>query len=102
MAAGPYSERTVWAANKEDTLLQSLDDVTVAFHKTSGDTHILNFLSTAIINVLTEGAETFSSARPKILSKIQMSSEDCSDAIIVATFLELDDVGLISPQAGRQ
>lgn len=98
MPAGPYSDNTIWHANASQMLLSQMDDVTIAFHKVSGDTHILNFLSAATVKVLSDGAETFASAAPKILEEIQMSSGDCPDGLIESTILQLDEVGLIAPQ----
>ena len=86
----------------EHMLLRPLEDVTIAFHKLSGDTHILNFLSSAVIKVLSLGAETFATATPKILDEIQVSIEDCPASLIQETMLQLDEVGLITPQKGAE
>ena len=98
MPAGPYTEQTLWVANKDQITLHTLDDVTVAFHKISGDTHILNFLSLAIIKTLSVNDESFSSAAPKIWQDIQVGEQDCPIQLIKDTFLQLDDVGLITPR----
>jgi len=98
MSAGPYSDDTVWITDNQSMILHALDDVIVAFHKISGDTHILNFLSVAVIKTVAAGGETFSSATPKILSEIQMTADDCPEQLIVDTFLQLDEVGLIAPK----
>ena len=97
MPAGPFSAETVWSTNLDNLILQPLEDVTVVFHKVSGDTHILNFLSAATVKVLSIGGETFASAAPKILKEIQMSPEDCPDGLIQETILQLDDAGVVAP-----
>jgi len=102
MPAGPYSDQTQWLANKDQIILRQLDDATVVFHKTSGDTHVLNFLSLAIINILSNDAETFNSAAPKILLEIGMEQDDCPIQLIKDTFLQLDDVGLIVPRVADE
>lgn len=98
MPAGPYTDQTLWTANQDQILLRTLDDVTVAYHKVSGDTHILNFLSLAILETLSVQDETFASAAPQIWKAIQVGEQDCSIELIKGTFLQLDDVGLISPK----
>ena len=98
MSAGPYSDDTVWVTDNQRMILHALDDVIVAFHKISGDTHILNFLSAAVIKTVAASGETFSSAAPKILAEIQMKAEDCPRQLIIDTFLQLDEVGLIAPK----
>jgi len=97
MPAGPFSEETIWSTDLDNLILQPLGDVTVVFHKVSGDTHILNFLSVAAAKVLSTGGETFASAAPKILKEIQMSTEDCPDGLIKETILQLDDAGVVAP-----
>jgi len=99
MPAGPYSEDMLWAANKDDFTLRPMEDVLLVFHKMSGDTHILNFLSAAVIHVLSQEAETFASAESKILAHVDLTPEDCPPGLIKKTILELDDVGLVGPQA---
>lgn len=98
MPAGPYTDQTLWTANRSQLILRSLDEVTVAFHKVSGDTHILNFLSLSILRTLSEHDESFASAAPKIWQKIQVGEQDCPIQLIRTTFLELDDAGLIAPR----
>jgi len=102
MPAGPYSDDTQWCADPDKIILETLEDVTVAFHKVSGDTHILNFMSAAVVAVLSEGPETFASATPKILNYIQLDEADCPDGIIKETILQLDEVDLIAPSRGNQ
>jgi hypothetical protein len=99
MLAGPYSEDTLWRADTGQMILQPSETVVIAFHKVSGDTHILNFLSTAALNILSASEETFGSAVPKILAEIEMTPEDCPDSLIKSTILELDDLGLVIARA---
>jgi len=98
MSAGPYSEETLWTADINQMILQPFEDVTIAFHKISGDTHILNFLSAATIKVLAAGDETFTSASSKILDEIHITAADCPEGLIADTILQLDDVGLVNPR----
>ena len=99
MPAGPYSEHTVWVACKDELITRSMEDVLFVFHTLSGDTHILNFLSAAIVDVLSAGGETFASAEQKIISKMSLAPEDCPPGLIKKTILELDDTGLVRPKA---
>ena len=98
MAAGPFSDSTLWIANTDQVVLRNLEDVTLAFHKASGDTHILNFLSAAIIKVLAEQPETVASVAPKVIAEIGVDKSDCPPGLIKQTLLQLDDVGLVAPQ----
>jgi len=99
MPAGPYSEKTRWSADKDGLIVRPMEDVLLVFHKLSGDTHILNFLSAAIVDVLSQGSETFASAEPKILRHTSLTAEDCPPRLIKETILLLDDIGLVRPQA---
>ncbi len=97
MSAGPYSEQTTWTADISKMLLQPSESVTIAFHKISGDTHILNFLSAATLKILAKGDENFATAFPKILDEIQMTEHDCPASLVKRTILELDELGLVIP-----
>lgn len=100
MAAGPYSDETLWTADITRLVIRAMEDVNLVFDTLSGDTHALNFLSAAVIQVLSDGEETFASAAPKVLETIGMEEGDCPKGLIKDTILQLDDAGLVMPAEG--
>ena len=97
MAAGPFSSDTIWAANAAHLVMEPHDDVLVVFHRGSGDTHILNFLSAAIVERLIEKAGTFEDVNSHVLNYLELDAEDCPPELVESTMLQLDDTGLICP-----
>lgn len=101
MAAGPYSAQTQWVANAAHLIMEPHEDVLVVFHRGSGDTHILNFLSAAIVELLIEKGGTFSDVNSRVLAHLELDAEDCPPELVESTILQLDDTGLICPQEAR-
>lgn len=99
MSAGPFTDDTVWRADLDNLILCPFGDVTLAFHRLSGDTHVLNFLSEAVLKVLSNGEETLVSIVPKVIEEIQVPADECPNGVIEQTLLQLDEIGLVAPQA---
>lgn len=98
MAAGPYSDETVWTVDPTKLIIDMREDVFLVFHRESGDTHILNFLSAGIYEVLeTDGPANFSAITSRVREKMELMPEDCPHSLIVKTVLELDDVAIVHP-----
>lgn len=101
MAAGPYSADTLWVADAANLIVDAHDDVFVVFHKQSGDTHILNFLSAGIVEVLRdEGAANFATIAERAWKLLEIDEIDCPIDLIKNTTLQLDDVGIVYPSLG--
>lgn len=98
MAAGPYSADTLWVARAAHLIVEPHEDVSVVFHKLSGDTHILNFLSAAIVELLEEEPGTFAEVTGRVLTYLELDADDCPPSLVESTMLQLDDTGLIAPQ----
>ena len=98
MAAGPYSDETVWTVDPTKLIIDMREDVFLVFHRDSGDTHILNFLSAGIYEVLeSDGPANFEAIAARIWGKMELTPEDCPQDLIVKTILELDDVAIVYP-----
>lgn len=99
MAAGPYSAATLWTVNKDNMIVEEQEDVQLVFHRQSGDTHILNFLSAGVVEVLEQGGPaTFQTIADTVRDKFELDVGECPLSLIKATVLELDDVALVYPQ----
>ncbi len=102
MAAGPYSAETLWVADSANLIINSHDDVFLVYHKRSGDTHILNFLSAGILEVLKAGGPAnFNDIASRVWSFLELDEADCPVHLIQDTTLQLDDVGVVFPTAHR-
>ncbi len=98
MAAGPYSAATLWLADAENLIVDPHDDVFLVFHKLSGDTHILNFLSAGILEVLkNKGPANFVTIANWVWKFLDIDENDCPIKLIEDTVLQLDDVGVLYP-----
>lgn len=98
MAAGPYSADTLWFADTANLIVDPHDDVFLVFHKLSGDTHILNFLSAGVLETLKVGGPAnFSVIATRVWEFLDLDEEDCPVKLIEDTVLQLDDVGVLYP-----
>lgn len=101
MAAGPFSADTLWTVDSAHMIVDPHDDVFLVFHKLSGDTHILNFLSAGVIDVLKDGGPAnFQTIAERIWVHLALEETDCPVELVKDTALQLDDVGLIYPVSG--
>jgi len=101
MAAGPFSSETLWVADVANYTINPHDDVFLIFHKLSGDTHILNFLSAGILEVLkNNGAANFQTIAEWVWAFLDLTVEECPLDLVEKTILQLDDVALVLPQNG--
>lgn len=102
MAAGPYSDKTIWRVDPSIMIVDPREDVFLVFHRLSGDTHILNFLSAGILETLEQnGQANFQTIAERIWEGMELSAEECPFELIERTTLELDDVGLVFPVAAK-
>lgn len=102
MAAGPFSDDTLWTVDPSHTIVDPHDDVFLVFHKLSGDTHILNFLSAGIIEVLKDDdPANFQAIAERTWQLLELDESDCPLDLIKTTVLQLDDVGLVFPSKGH-
>ena len=95
MSAGPFSHGMVWRVCAEDLIFTKLGDVDSVFNRASGDTHILNFLSKALLDCLIQTPMNVTELEPAVLKEIEMGTEDCPFSLIEATLQQLDDIGLV-------
>lgn len=95
MSAGPFSNDMVWHVCADDLHFADLGDVETVFDKRSGDTHILNFLSKALLDCLARSPLTLRELEPRVLEEIEMTAEDCPFSLIKSTLLQLDELGLV-------
>ncbi len=101
MPVGPYSAETVWFADSSDIIVRQFEDVYLAFSKKSGETHLLNFLTAAIVKAVINEAGSFTVLYERVLSDLQLDTDDCPFELMQSSILQLDDVGLLMPvQAG--
>lgn len=85
---------------KSDISRYLFDDVTVLYHKGSGNTHMLNFLATAILDILLMEKGDFKLLVARVRQVISLSEEDCPDHLIFSTLVELEKSGLIACRIG--
>lgn len=95
MSAGPFSHDMVWHVCADNLLFSALGDVEAVFDRRSGDTHILNFLSKALLDCLARSPMTVLELELSVLAEIEMTSEDCPFSLIEATLVQLDELGLV-------
>lgn len=97
MVAGPVPSSCLWCATSHKTSVQKYEDVYLVFHKASGDTHLLNFLSYAVFELLADQSLSVDDILARVRNTLQLTEEDCPHSLIVATLEQLDDVGLVYP-----
>jgi len=97
MPAGIHNENIEWVANAAHLSIKQFEDVFLVFFRPSGDTHLLNFLSAAILEKLSEGKSTIEGMASGIWSMLELDPSDCPISLIESTVLQLDEVGLVSP-----
>jgi PqqD family protein of HPr-rel-A system len=97
MSAGPIAVETSWHASADYIVFQNVGEIVAAFNRRSGDTHILNFLSKAIVDCLCREPATATALMSAVLAEIGMEAADMPEGLLEKTLLELDDIGLIEP-----
>jgi PqqD family protein of HPr-rel-A system len=95
MSAGPINKDMVWQADSSHLLFVELGEIPTVFDRRSGDTHILNFLSKAIIDSRTKEQLTAAVLSEKVLAEIEMTQEDCPPSLVYSTLSQLDELGLV-------
>jgi len=95
MSAGLINSDMVWHADSASLLFVDLGEISTVFDRRSGDTHILNFLSKAIIDCLTREALTAAALSEKVLAEIEMTEDDCPPSLVSSTLSQLDELGLV-------
>ncbi|UTW54142.1 HPr-rel-A system PqqD family peptide chaperone [Kordiimonas sp. SCSIO 12610] len=97
MLAGPGNQNTVWTADKSCCLVRPYDETWYVYHRVSGETHILNFLSYEIFEILCDTPLKSSELAQTVWRALDLTEEDCPLSLIDHTLNDMDNVGLISP-----
>ncbi|MFC3051186.1 HPr-rel-A system PqqD family peptide chaperone [Kordiimonas pumila] len=102
MAAGPVDSSFLWVADAAHISNRQFEDVFLVFNKLSGDTHILNFLSAAILDFLSDEKMQVADLAARIWLELELDQEDCPVSLIETTLAELDTTGLVTPVTGAR
>jgi PqqD family protein of HPr-rel-A system len=101
MLAGPVTSQTIWQADSTLCTIINHGDAWFAFHKISGDTHLLNFLSYEIYRILCDDRMDALGITEAIWQRLELDAEDCPQSLVERTLNDLDYVGLIEPYIER-
>ncbi len=85
----------IWIAASKDMLINHFGEVSFAFHRISGDTHMLNFLSRSILDRLIDTPTPAHEIVDKTPEHVGLTWNDCPLPVVLKTFKELSDTGLI-------
>ncbi len=96
-AAGPAHKADVWSAGSNDFIVTSFDDdAHIVYAKRSGETHILNFFTYAMLQQLCLKSMNFNQLCAHMREYFDLSEDECDGALIRNTLNSLDEAGLIS------
>ncbi len=95
MASGPIKQNWLWRANHSQYVYQQFGDIYYLYSRLSGDTHVLNSVSIAMIGLLEKKAHTLPSLAKAFRKELEVSADECPDGVVLRLLRELDDVGLI-------
>ena len=96
-AAGPVDITDVWSADPNGYVATSFDeDAHIIFTKLSGETHILNFFTYAMLQQLCFNSMNFNQLWAHMREYFDLSEDECGGALICNALNSLDEAGLIS------
>lgn len=95
MSAGPNSDDWVWVANPDHFIIHEIGDTTFVFSRLSGTTHMLNLVSRAMLDFLTDRPKPMGEVVARFADYLQVPKEECPSGVVRRLFDELDEVGLV-------
>jgi len=100
MAAGPNRKTWRWRANPRHYRCHELGDVTFVYNHLSGDTHMLNLVSIALLNLMAARSFTLDELAEAFPAHMGVPNEECPPGVVRRLFDELDEVGLVERSGG--
>jgi len=101
MAAGPITDDMKWRSNSGDYLATEFDDTYLVFVRPSGETHFLNFLSFGIVAETNDVSKTLAELTVSLRTRFELTEDELTQELVSLTLSELDDTGLIWPEATK-
>ncbi|WP_417451694.1 HPr-rel-A system PqqD family peptide chaperone [Kordiimonas sp.] len=90
----------LWFADRGHLSFHPMGEVTYVFNHRSGETHVFNAVSIAMLEYFTHAPRKVSALVEDFPDLVGLSREDCPRGVVRRIFAELDDAGLVVP-AGR-
>ncbi|TNE60672.1 MAG: HPr-rel-A system PqqD family peptide chaperone [Alphaproteobacteria bacterium] len=100
MPAGPNSDTWRWRANARHYRTHVLGDVTYVYCHLSGETHMLNLVSMAMLDLLVQRPYSLAELADAFPACLDVPVAECPPAVVARLFGELDDVGLVERVSG--
>ncbi|WP_155859948.1 hypothetical protein [Kordiimonas gwangyangensis] len=92
----------LWFADRSHFSIQEMGEVTYLYCKRSGDTHVFNAVSVAMLEYFMETPRTVAALVEDFPGLMGLSREECPSGVVKRIFQELDDAGLVLPQGADE
>lgn len=99
MAAGPVLDDQKWRSKRDSFIVREYDDTYLVYFKPSGESHFLNFLSYGVVDAVFDCALGVSELQTELCTRFDLDASELSADLIRKTIDDLDDAGLIMPDA---
>lgn len=95
MAAGPYKDEWLWSVDPGHYAVHEMGDAILVYNRRSGATHILNLVSSAMLDFLAATPRSLADAVDQFPDFLEVPKEECPEGVTRRIFAELDEAGFI-------
>ena len=85
----------LWSVDRSQLELRSFGDVTYAYCRLSGNTHVFNLVSVALLDYLSDAPQSLDHILETFPDILGVSREECPRGVVRRMVEELDEVGLL-------
>ena len=94
---GHLDSEWLWFADRSHFSIHEMGEVTYLYCKRSGDTHVFNAVSVAMLDYFMEEPRSLTSLVADFPGLMGLSREECPTGVLRRMFTELDEAGLVLP-----
>jgi len=91
----------LWCADRSHFVIHEMGEVSYVYSARSGNTHVFNLVSLAILEFFCEEPRTVSALVDAFPALMGLAREECPTGVIRRMFKELDEAGLVCPVEAR-
>lgn len=88
----------LWFADRSHFCIHKMGEVSYLYCTRSGDTHVFNAVSMAMLDYFTDRPRTIAELIEDFPGLMGLGREECPSGVVRRMFAELDDAGLVMPQ----